>query len=236
MVSASRRSGLLLAIAAIPALTGCAALGLPQLPGSSLLEPAGQTFDASPGPGGSPDPAQVMAYVASPDGYSMSIPSGWATVDLSAQDGLALADMLAVIDPGLGALGRLGLETSGARLSLLAVDLVAAPDASVAPGIVVVTMRTRGMPKDAARSLVEDLLAGAPLGSQVVHSVQGLPAGDAHRYDAILLGDTVTLQLQAYVFRVGGDSFVVAAVAPSDRFGASQAAFDAIVKSLRFGV
>jgi len=91
------------------------------------------------------------------------------------------------------------------------------------------------MDRAAARTMVEDLLEQA-LASDVSHSVEGLPGGDAHRYDAIVAGDAVTLQLQIYVFRVGGDSFVVVAVAPVDLFGGAQATFDAIIKSLRFGV
>ena len=230
-----RRSRLLLAILAIPALSGCAALGLPDLPGSTLLPFGSDVVDLSPAPDASSAPAAV-GYVASADGYSLSIPGGWGALDLSGEDAFALADAVALVDPRLGELARTGLERSDARLSLVAADLVAAAAGGYSPGVLVTTMRTRGMEKGAARNLVEDLLAEAPLAADPIHSVEGLPAGDAHRYDAIVLGDTVDLQLRIHVFRVGGDSFVVAAVAPDDQFEGAQPVFDRIVKSLRFGV
>jgi hypothetical protein len=93
------------------------------------------------------------------------------------------------------------------------------------------------MEKGAARDLVESLLGQTTLATEVGHRVESLPAGNAHRDEALVVADSgVTLQLQIYVLRVGGDAFVVAAVAPEDRFAAAQPAFDAIIRSLRFGV
>lgn len=235
MGSVSRRSRLLLTVIAVPALSGCAALGLPDLPGSTLMPFGSQAADPSPAPDSSTT-SSGPGYVASADGYSLSVPSGWTALDLSTEDGLALADAVASVDPTLGSLGRLGLEQSGARLSMVAVDLFAASTGEDGPGIVVATMRTRGMDKAAARTMVEELLEQAPLASEVDHTVVGLPAGDAHRYDAVIVGETVTLRLQVHVFRVGGDSFVVAAVAPEAQFDAARPAFDEVVQSLRFGV
>lgn len=245
MVSVSRLSRLLLAVLAVSALTGCAALGLPEMPGTVLTPFGGTTVEASLAPDASSlpgDPTIGAGTIASADGYALDIPGGWGASDLSAEDGLALADTIAFMEPTLGGLGRTALESdfalqSRARLSLVAVDIVASATGTTGPTVVVATMRTRGMDKGAARNAVEDLLAQAPLVAGPTHSVEGLPAGDAHRYDATIATEAGTaLRFQIYVFRVGGDSFVIAAVAPEDQFDASQATFDAIIKSLRFGV
>jgi len=245
MVPASRRSRLLLAVLAVPALTGCVALGLPEMPGTALtpfgiiVVEASVVPDASALPGG---PSTGAGTIASADGYSLDIPGGWGASDLSAEDGLVFADTIALVEPILGGLGRAALESdfalqSRARLSLVAVDVAASATGGAGPTVVVATMRTRGMDKGAARNAVEDLLAQAPLVAEPSHSVEGLPAGDAHRYDATIASETGSaLRLQIYVFRVGGDSFVIAAMAPEDLFDASQATFDSIIKSLRFGV
>lgn len=228
---------LLLAVVALPALVGCSALGLPQLPGAPLTPVTPELFDASPQPGTSPE-AGVMGTVASVDGYSLAIPAGWSATDLSGEDGLALADLLATIEPTLGAVARQGLEADGSpNLSLAAVDEVAELGGTYGPAVVVASMRTRGMEKGAARNLVESLIGQTTLATDAAHSVESLPAGNAHRYDALVVADSgTTIQLQVYVFRVGGVSFVVAAIAPEDGFAAAQPTFDAIIRSLRFGV
>jgi len=234
----SLRSRLLLAVLAVPVLTGCAALGLPDLPGSTLLPFGTELVGTSPAPGETADPAGSVGSIASADGYTLSIPSGWAATDLSLEDGVALADTVSALEPTLGALGRAALELDGSpRLSMVAVDLVAASSGGYAPGLVVATLRTRGMDKSAARNMVEDLLTQAPLAADVIHTVEGLAAGDAHRYDAIVQTDSGTeLHFRVDVFRVGGVSFVVAAVAPADQFAGAEPLFDGILKSLRFGV
>jgi hypothetical protein len=238
MAPVSRITRLLLAVLAVPVLTGCAALGLPELPGSPLVPFGAALTDTSPAPGASADPAASAGSIASADGYTLSIPSGWAATDLSLEDGMALADAVAVFEPTLGSLGRAAMGLDGSpSLSMAAVDLAAASGGGYAPGVVVATLRTRGMDKGAARNMVEDLLAQAPLAADVSHTVEGLPAGDAHRYDAIVESESGTLlHFRIDVFRVGGVSFVVAAVAPDDQFAGSEPMFDAILKSLRFGV
>ncbi len=236
MVPASRPVRILFAVLAVPALVGCSALGLPQAPGMPLV-PLTQAATESPAPGVSPVLAS-QGVVASVDGYSLEVPTGWTATDLSMEDGLALADLLATIEPTLGAIGRQGLEAAGSpHLSLAVVDGTTATAGGYGPAVVVATLRTRGMDKATARNLVESLLGQATLLADVSHTVEGLPAGNAHRYSAIVSGDSgVTLRLEVFVFRVGGDSFVVTAVAPEDRFAGVQATFDAIVRSLRFGV
>jgi hypothetical protein len=237
MTPIPRLSRLLLAVVAVPALVGCSAVGMPQLPGVPLTPVTPEVFDASPQPDVSPGTV-AMGTVASVDGYSLAIPAGWSATDLSGEDGLALTDLLALIEPALGAVARSGLEADGApHLSLAAVDQAAELEGTYGPAVIVASMRTRGMEKGAARDLVESLLGQTTLATEVGHRVESLPAGNAHRDEALVVADSgVTLQLQIYVLRVGGDAFVVAAVAPEDRFAAAQPAFDAIIRSLRFGV
>jgi hypothetical protein len=237
MTPIPRLSRLLLAVVAVPALVGCSALGLPQLPGVPLTPMTPEVLDASPLPGTSPEVA-AMGTVASVDGYSLAIPAGWSATDLSDEDGLGLADLLATIEPALGSIARSGLEADGSpQLSLAAVDQAAELEGTYGPAVVIASMRTRGMEKGAARNLVESLLGQTTLATDVGHSVQSLPAGNAHRYDALIVADSgVTVQLEVYVLRVGGDSFLVAAVAPEDRFAAAQQDFETILRSLRFGV
>jgi hypothetical protein len=231
-----RIPGLLLALIAVPALAGCSALGLPDL-GSTVI-----TLDATTDPLASQDPlaptlpAPTPGYYASADGYSLTMPVGWGAVTITAEQGPLLIDLLAGLDPTLGELARAALDGSGARITMVGADLTAAAVGEVGPSVAVATLRTRGMPKDAARAQVEALLAAAPLMSEVTHTVVTLPAGDAHRYDAVIAGATITVQLSVYVFRVGGDSFVVGVAAPQELFAGAGPAFDAIIKSLRFGV
>lgn len=245
MAPVSRLTRLLLVVLAVPVLTGCAALGLPEMPGTALTPFGGAAVEASVAPDASGQPGVPTigaGTIASADGYSLDIPADWGASDLSGDDGLALADAIALVEPTLGALGRAALESefalqSRTRLSLVAVDLTATAPGGPGPAVIVATMRTRGMDKAAARNAVEDLLAQSPLVVGPSHSVEGLPAGDAHRYDATIASETgMTLRFQIYVFRVGGDSFVIAAAAPEDQFDASQLTFDGIIKSLRFGV
>lgn len=231
MAPVPRLSRLLFAVLAVPMLAGCAALGLPTIPGSSSV--LGDPLDPSVSPGPSVD--GLGTDVASADGYALTLPAGWVATDLADQDGSALAGALAGTDATLGALAEGALDQSRARLSLLAVDLVSVAEGGWSPGVLVSAMRTKS-DKAAARQMVEKLLSSAPLSSGVDHAVEGFPAGDAHRYDAVIVGDTVDLEVQVYVFRVGGTSFIVGTVAPEDQFAASEPAFDAILKSLRFGV
>lgn len=237
MTPIPRLSRLLLAVVAVPALVGCSALGMPQLPGVPLTPTTSELFGESPQPGTSPE-AGAMGTVASTDGYSLAVPSGWSATDLSGEDGLALTDLLSTIEPTLGMVARQGLEADGSpHLSLAAVDQAADLEGTYGPAVLIASMRTRGMEKGAARNLVESLLEQTTLATDVGHSVQSLPAGNAHRYEALVVADSgVTVQLQVTIFRVGGDAFVVAAVAPEDRFAAAQPSFDAIIRSLRFGV
>jgi hypothetical protein len=234
MTPIPRLSRLLIAFVAVPALAGCSALGLPQLPGTPLTPVSPEVFDASPQPGASP----AAGTVASADGYSLAIPAGWSATDLSGEDGFALADLLASIEPTLGSVARQGLEADGTpHLSLAAVDQAADAQGTYGPAVLVASMRTRGMEKGAARNLVESLLGQATLATDFDHTVESLPAGNAHRYQALVVTDSgVTVQLEVYVLRVGGDSFLVAAVAPEDRFASARPAFEAIIRSLRFGV
>lgn len=227
-----RLSRLLFAVLAVPMLAGCAALGLPTDPGGAALL-GGDALDPSVSPGPSVD--GLGTDVVSADGYALTLPAGWMSTDLAGEDGSALADALAQVDPTLGSLARGALDQSRARLSLLAVDLVSAAGGGWSPGVLVSAMRTKS-DKAAARQMVESLLSSAPTTSGVSHAVEGFPAGDAHRYEAVVTGDTVDLEVQVYVFRVGGTSFIVGTVAPEDRFAASEPAFEAILKSLRFGV
>jgi hypothetical protein len=226
---------LLVALGAIPVLTGCSAVGLQDLSVGSLVigvDPAAAEAD----PAASPIPIATPMHHASSDGYSIDLPVGWGAADVSGMDPGPLLAAAAAADATLGALANDRFAASGAHLSLVGTDLAAAATGEFAPGIVVLTMRTRGLPRDHARSLVEESLAIAPVAGEPRHSVETHGAGDAHRYEATISGDRVSLHVQVWVFRAGGLSVILGTFAPVDQASAAQPALDVIVSSLRFGV
>jgi hypothetical protein len=225
----------------VPLVGGCSALGFPELPPSSST-PFGVTFGdpaPSPDPAATPAPVQTPGYFASVDGYSLTLPVGWAAVDVDPGKAGALVGLLATTDPILADLASLTLDETGAELSMLGADLVAATTTTTTtpPAMVVLGLRTRGQPRDAVRRSLEAIVTEVPaLEGEVEHEVVALEAGDAHRYALTVVGEASSLRLQAYVFRVGGDTFIVAFFAPVELWDGTVPLFDGIVDTLRFGV
>lgn len=219
------------AFAAGVILAGCAALGIPD----RAVPFAAMAPRSSPEPGASPEPAASPDLVAGPDGWSIALPAGWATTDLSRLDPAALGELLSLADPAFAVPARTGLELSGARLGLVAIDATNATDPWPA-SLVVLTLRTRGLPRDTARDLVAAIVTDLPLAADPVESAASLAAGDAHRWELAVTGETAVLRIRADLFRVAGDAILVAAIAPDERFATDAPVFDAILESLRFGV
>ena len=87
------------------------------MPGAALVPLSSDTVVASLPPDASASPIDTLASVASPDGYSLGIPSGWIATDLSNTDGVALTDALAGRFVPLALLNPSYLRASEAELA-----------------------------------------------------------------------------------------------------------------------
>ena len=63
-----------------------------------------------------------------------------------------------------------------------------------------------------------------------------MAAGDAHRYDLAVHGDSLSVQARVYLFTVGDDGVVVLFGSDPSLADDGRADMDSIIKSLRFGV
>ena len=63
-----------------------------------------------------------------------------------------------------------------------------------------------------------------------------MPAGDAHRFELQVRGSGAPVRLRLYLFAVGDEAVVLAFGASASGFDDASPSFDAIIKSLRFGV
>ena len=138
--------------------------------------------------------------------------------------------------PGLGTRMSDVLESSGARVSAVAVDRTA--NADIAPVLLVLAQPTDGRKAHAIKTDVRQRIQDLPgrSGPMSAHDVV-LPTAKGFRFDYTIadpdLGD---LRVFSYLFRFGRTAYLVNFVATSDAEGDAEAIFDAIANSLRFGV
>ena len=171
-----------------------------------------------------------------PDGYAMVLPPGWsgAAVD-DAQVG-QLVDALAVERPELASRIETVLEATGSRVSAVAADPTSAED--VAPLLLVLAQATGDQQAHAVKSAVKEQIAGLPgLDGGPFRDDVTLPTAKGVRFDFSLLDpDLGALQVRSYLFRFGGEAYLVCFIAPLEDFEAAEPIFEAIASSLRFGV
>jgi hypothetical protein len=166
----------------------------------------------------------------------MDLPAGWN--GLAVADGAEneLLDIVADDSPGLAARISGVLDATDSRISAVA----AHPDGdtSLASMLVVIAQPTRARPAHAVKSLVKQQISDLPgLTAGPFRNDVTLPNAKGVRYEFSIddpdLGD---LMVRAYLFRFGSDAYLVTFVATADGFEASEAMFEAIAQSLRFGV
>ena len=223
----------LLAISATVFLSGCAALGLPAPlaadRGASAFDPG-----ASPLVLATPDPLASPGLHAAGDGVMIELPPGWRAVELVTVEPETIVELLSLSEPGLAPIVGAGLTAVDARVSLLASDPWSG--APLPPTIALVTIPTRGLPRETARQRIEELLPALPLLADPVRATAALPAGTAQRWELRIAAATGPLWIRADLIRVAGESWILLAVAPDGREAESLPAFDAILGSLRLGI
>ncbi|GEM_PF-4302066 len=223
----------LLALSATVFLSGCAALGLPAPlaadRAASVLDPA-----ASPLALASPDPLASPGPRAAGDGVMIELPPGWRAVELMTVEPETIVELLSLSEPELAPIVGAGLTAVDARVSLLASDPWSG--APVPPTIALVTIPTRGLPREMARQRIEELLPELPLIAEPIRATAALAAGTAQRWELRVTTATGPLWIRADLIRVAGESWILLAVAPDGWEGESLPAFDAILDSLRLGI
>jgi len=226
--------GLLMALVAMPLVAGCAVLGLP---------PTGDALDVLPAVGVDANPDSTPAAEASPsffssnDGYALTLPAGWVGVKTNSNASADALDLLSATDAALGDEARTIIADTGARMSMIGTESAEVGVAAVPPGIAILVMSTGGASDNVTQKRISAIVSGlVTLDGPVDHSVESVAAGDAHRYDLTLHGDSLSIQARVYLFTVGDDGVVILFGSDPALAEAAASDMDSIIKSLRFGV
>ena len=234
MARSNALPGLLTALLAIPLVAGCSVLGLPPTGAAVDAQPAAGADGGLPGPSAEASPS----FFSSNDGYALTVPVGWVVRRTNANAANDALSTLSVTDTALGDEAATILDDTGARMSMMGVLASDVGDLTVLPpGIAILVMPTNGASDADTQQRVGDIVGGlTTIDGQIQHHVISVAAGDAHRYDLLLHGDSLSVQLRVYLFTVGDDGVLV--LFGSDPSLAADAGpdMDSIVKSLRFGV
>jgi hypothetical protein len=221
------------ALLAVPLVAGCAVLGLP---------PTGDALDAQPAAGvdselSTPGPEASPSFFSSNDGYALTLPAGWVGIKTNGNASGQALDLLSTTDATLGDEAAALIDDTGARMSMLG---AASDDVGVAPvpaGIAILIIPTDGASDSETQKRVAVLVNGLTLvDGPIEHSVISVAAGDAHRYDLIVQGDALSIQLRLYLFTVGDEGVLILCGRDASLAPDTWPDVDAIIKSLRFGV
>ena len=90
--------GLLMALLALPLVSGCAVLGLPPTGDALDALPAAGVDGSAPTPGAEASPS----LFSSNDGYALTLPAGWVGVKTNSSASAEALDLLSATDPTLG--------------------------------------------------------------------------------------------------------------------------------------
>jgi hypothetical protein len=226
-------TGLFAVLLAVPLLGGCAALGLPGADVALDAQPATGADGVVPTPGAEASPT----FFSSNDGYALTLPAGWVgTRTNNSVSGDAL-DLLSSTDVTLGEEASSILDDTGARMSMLGAESADIGVAPVPPGIAILIMPTNGASDAATQKRVGDIIDGLQtVDGTIEHSVIAVAAGDAHRYDLRLQGDTLSVQVRIYLFTVGDDGVLILCGRDTSLAADTWPDVDSMIKSLRFGV
>lgn len=232
MARTNTLAGLLMALVAMPLVAGCAVVGLPQ----------GGAFDALPASGVGNDalasPATTPTFFSSNDGYALTLPPGWVADKTNNRDSQTALTALGVADAVLAAQVRTVLDETDARMSMIAIDggssLATGP---VPTGMAVLMMSAAGGTDRETEQRVADVVDSLTVvDGSIKHSVSSYAAGDAHRFDMLASGDSLSVLVRVYLFTVGDDGVIVVFGCDPSLAAASEPDMDAIIKSLRFGI
>jgi hypothetical protein len=212
--------------------------------------PAGAVFEALLDPFGAPaSPSGAVVEVPDaitgngeptwwphPDGYAMVLPSGWSGAAVDDAQTSELVDAVSLVSPDLGLRIEEVLDTTNARVSAVAGDPSSVEE--LPPLLIVLAEPTDDQQAHAVKSLVKDQIAGLPgLSGGPFRDDVTLPTARGVRFDFSLEDpDLGAIQVRSYLFRFGGDAYLVCFVASQEGFEDAEVIFEAIAASLRFGV
>jgi hypothetical protein len=226
----------------VVALAGLIAGGC-SAPASAVFEALLDPFGAPASPSGTAvEPADVVqgngdsTWWPHPDGYAMVLPPGWSGAALGQDQVGLLVDALSTGSPELAARIEGVLSITNSRVSAVAGDLGAAGE--FAPLLVVLAQPTEDRQAHAVKSMVKEQIASLPgLSGGPFRDDVTLPTAKGVRFDFSLQDpDLGALQVRSYLFRFGGDAYLVCFVAPTGDFDDAESLFETIALSLRFGV
>jgi hypothetical protein len=204
----------------------------------AALDSVGSTGSVSAMVDAAGDPTTGVGEVwwPNPDGYAMALPSGWTAVNV---DGSTSATLIAIVGdelPGLG--GRIDdvLATTGSSLSMVAVGT--STQADVPPCVIVLAQSTQGHRARQVKTLVAEQIAALPgIEGLPTRTDETLPDAEAVRFDYVVNDpDLGALRVRSYLFRFGGQAYLVNFAAPTAAFGGLEPVIADIVESLRFGI
>ncbi len=204
----------------------------------TLLDPAA----APVSPSGSETEADAVpdstagGWYPHPDGYAMALPVGWSGLSVSPAQTDQLIDALAGSHPDLAGQIDGVLQETRSRVSMVAVDLTTQEE--VPAVVLVVSQPTDGRRARFVKMRTDDQISSLPgLRGPVFRRDERLPNAVGVRFDYVLdHADVGALRVRTYLFRFGGQAYLVSFVAAESGFDEAEAAFDAIAASLRFGV
>ncbi len=199
------------------------------------------TPSPTPSPSPSPTPEPTPTVFQSADGYSITLPPGWLALPVQESDVDALLDLLGTQQPAVADLVRDYLELSGARVSMVALELGLGGTASALPANANVLIQpSLGLPLSFVSGLVSSVIEQLPsVTGPVTRDIISLPAGEAARLRFEVEVDTGTISvpttaLESYILIRGEEAYVVTFVTSADQVAADQPVFDAIIRSLCF--
>jgi hypothetical protein len=233
-----------------PTPGGILVVALAGLIAGGCSAPAGAVFEALLGPLEAPaSPTEVVVELPGaitgaggetwwphPDGYAMQLPPGWSGAALDDAKASQLVDAVSQVSPDLALRIEEVLDTTNSRVSAVAGDPSAAEE--LPPLLIVLAEPTEDQQAHAVKSLVKDQISDLPgLSGGPFRDDVTLPTARGVRFDFSLEDpDLGAIQVRSYLFRFGGDAYLVCFVASEDGFEDAEAIFEAIAASLRFGV
>ena len=205
----------------------------------ALLDPAGTAVsspEADPAADGAADDSAPAQWWPHPDGYAMVLPAGWSVVAVEDGQSEELIAAAAAAMPGLG--GRISDVLDGTQTTISAVAVSGAAEAAVPPMMLVLVQPTDGQKAHAMKTEVRERISALPgLSSPLSAHDVALPSARGVRFDYTIDDpDLGELRVFSYLFRFGMHAYLVNFVTTTDLTSETEAVFDSIAASLRFGV
>jgi hypothetical protein len=204
----------------------------------ALLDPAGtpaSSPEADTAADAADDSASAMWW-PHPDGYAMVLPAGWSGVAVERGQTKELLAAVDVAMPSLAGRMRGVLDGGKARVSAIAADATAGGEMS--PMMVVLAQPDDGKRAHAVKSRVREQINALPGLSGLIspHDVD-LPTAKGVRFDYTIDDpDLGELRVRSYLIGYGRQAYIVNFIAAEGTADESEALFDEIAASLRFGV